>query len=268
MARGVVSRLVGGVRGLLRSARVEVQAGELRFTRPNQAVVETPEGNARFYEFADVVIATGSRPTQVPGLVPDGRAVLDSTDLLALTYVPSRLVVVGGGYIGLELGTAFAKLGSHVTIVEAEDRMLPRMDAALARPVLARMHDLGITLVTKAIAEGFDGTALRVRSQDGVVQVKADVVVVAVGRSPNTDQLGLDRLNVAVAGSCSRSMRTDGSLGTSLRSATSLRDRRWLIRRRLRRWSPPPRFPANEWRSSHRRSRRSCSAIPKSPPPA
>ena len=151
--------------GLLRSVNVTVQAGELRFTRPNQAVVATPEGTARYYEFTDVVIATGSRPAPLPGLVPDGRQILDSTGLLDLTEIPKRLVVVGGGYIGLELGTAFAKLGAHVTIVEAASHLLPTMDAALVRPVLARLRQLDITVLTETLAEDFDGAALRVPSR-------------------------------------------------------------------------------------------------------
>jgi len=194
--RDLVNGLKDGIRGLLRSVNVTVQAGELRFTRPNQAVVATPEGTARYYEFTDVVIATGSRPAPLPGLVPDGRQILDSTGLLDLTEIPKRLVVVGGGYIGLELGTAFAKLGAHVTIVEAASHLLPTMDAALVRPVLARLRQLDITVLTETLAEDFDGAALRVRSRDSVQHIKADVVLVAVGRVPNTDQLGLDKLGV------------------------------------------------------------------------
>lgn len=193
----IVGDLVGGVHRLLRAAGVAVQAGELHFTRPDQAVVETPEGAARFYEFADVVIATGSRPTSLPDLVPDGDRVLDSTGLLELTRVPASLVVVGAGYIGLELGTAFAKLGSRVTIVEAAERVLPAMDAVLARPVAAALRELGVTVLTRAFADDFDGSRMRVRAGDGEKPIEAEAVLVAAGRTPNTDDLGLDRLGVA-----------------------------------------------------------------------
>ena len=196
--QGIVGNLVSGIRGLLHRAGVTRQAGELRFTRPNQAVVETPEGKAQFYEFTDVVIATGSRGMQLPNLAPEGKHILDSTGLLALTEIPSHLTVVGGGWIGIELGTAFAKLGSHVTIVEATSRILPTLDAALASPVLARLHQLGVTVKTEALAEDFDGTSLRVRNGDETQQIKTGTVLVAVGRTPNTDQLGLDRLGVTV----------------------------------------------------------------------
>lgn len=194
--RTLVHGLNDGIRALLRGVNVTVQAGDLRFTRPNQAVVATLEGTARYFEFTDVVIATGSRPAPLPGLVPDGRQILDSTGLLGLTEIPQRLVVIGGGYIGLELGTAFAKLGTQVTIVEATKHLLPTMDAALVRPVLARLRQLNVTVLTETLAEDFDGTALRVRTRDTVQHITTDVVLVAVGRVPNTDQLGLDKLGV------------------------------------------------------------------------
>ena len=128
----MVGELTDGIRSLLRAAGVTLVEGELRFTRPSQVIVETPQGQAQFFEFKDVVIATGSRPTPLSVLPRDGVRVLDSTDVLALTKIPKSLVVVGGGYIGLELGTAFAKLGSLVTIVEAENSLLPGMDQGCA----------------------------------------------------------------------------------------------------------------------------------------
>ena len=192
----LVRDLTDGIRTLLRSAGVTLVEGELRFTRPSQVIVETPEGQARFFEFKDVVIATGSRPTPLSALPRDGERVLNSTDALALTAVPKSLVVVGGGYIGLELGTAFAKLGSSVTIVEADKSLLPGMDPKIVRPVMARLRDLGVTVLTNARAEGYDGQRLSVRAARDVASIPADAVVVAVGRTPNTDDLGLDRLGV------------------------------------------------------------------------
>jgi dihydrolipoamide dehydrogenase len=99
-------------------------------------------------------------------------------------------VVVGGGYIGIELGTALAKLGSQVTVVEAAARILPNMDAALARVVARRLRDLGVELVTGTAVSGLDDTGVRVEGRDAALP--ADVVVVAVGRVPNTDDTGLD----------------------------------------------------------------------------
>lgn len=195
---GVVDELTGGIRALLKAAGVAVLAGELRFTRPTQAVVETPDGQARFLEFTDAVIATGSRPSGMPHLPRDGVHVLDSTDLLGLTEIPATLAVIGGGYVGLELGTAFAKLGATVTIVEAADRVLPTLDAGLSRPVVSRLRQLGATVLAGTLAEDYDGESLKVSHGGSSAQVRADAVLVAVGRTPNTTDLGLDRLGMSV----------------------------------------------------------------------
>jgi dihydrolipoamide dehydrogenase len=195
--REIVGTLTGGVRSLLDGAGVRVLAGELRFTRPDQAVVRTPDGPATFVEFRDVVLATGSRPVTLPGLTVDGHTVLDSTGALDLSELPGSVAVVGAGYVGVELGTALAKLGASVTLVEAAGTVLPGFEPALVRPVARRLADLGVAVLTGAsAAEPGDGL-LHVRQGDREQTVKADVVVVAAGRVPNTDELGLDRLGVS-----------------------------------------------------------------------
>ena len=192
----IVDRLTGGVRGLLRGAGVRVIGGTLRFTRPDQAVVEPTSGPPRFLEFRDVVIATGSRPVPLPALHHDGVVVLDSTDALALDAVPDTAAIVGAGYIGVELGTALAKLGTSVTIVEQGDRILPTLDASLAGPVSRRLAELGVDVLVGATAQAYDCGALVVDQGAERLDVKAEKVIVAVGRRPNTDDLGLDRLGV------------------------------------------------------------------------
>jgi dihydrolipoamide dehydrogenase len=194
--RAIVGELTGGVRSMLGGAGVRVLGGELRFTRPDQAVVRTPDGRAAFVEFRDVVLATGSRPAVLPGLVPDGQRVLDSTGALDLAELPAAVAVVGAGYIGVELGTALAKLGAAVTLVEAAGRVLPEIDAALVRPVARRLAQLGVAVLTGAAAGGHRDGLLHVRQGERETAVKADVVIVAAGRVPNTDELGLDRLGV------------------------------------------------------------------------
>ena len=99
-----------------------------------------------------VVIATGSEPVALPSL-PFGGPVISSTEALALAEVPGKLVVVGGGYIGLELGTAFAKMGAAVTVVEAQPRILPQYDSELSRPIAQRLRELGVTVLTGAKAK-------------------------------------------------------------------------------------------------------------------
>src|SRR3954471_10102589 len=132
----IVGRLTGGVSGLLKRAGVKVVEGWARFRDGKTVEVETELG-PQVIRAAEVVIATGSQAVDLP-VLPFGGPVISSTEALALAEVPRRLLVVGSGYIGLELGTAFAKLGTAVTVVEAEPRILPRYDAELTRPVADR----------------------------------------------------------------------------------------------------------------------------------
>jgi len=186
---GIVNRLTGGVGGLLRKAGARLIEGRARLLDGKTAEVETPEGPLRIQ--ADyVVIATGSRPVDLPGL-PFGGDILSSTGMLSLTEVPETLAIVGGGYIGLEIGTAFAKLGAAVTVLEAGPRILPQYDAELTRPVAARLKALGVSVITGAKAESYSGGQLVVQTADGGAGVAAARIMVAVGRAPVTEALAL-----------------------------------------------------------------------------
>lgn len=193
----VVAGLTGGVRQLLDAAGVEVVTGTARFARPERVVIAEGAG-VRHIEFDQCVLATGSRPVELSGLPFDGERILDSTGAVQLTEMPEQLVVVGAGYIGIELGTAFAKLGSHVTMVEAQDRVLPELDPSLGRVVARRLRELGIEVVTggRARSLGDDGLVVAVGDDEQIVS--ADRVVIAVGRRPNTDELGLEVARVPV----------------------------------------------------------------------
>jgi len=191
----LTGRLARGVAGLLERAGVRVMTGEARFSRSDRLAVRTPEDQVRFLEFEHVLLATGSRAATLPALPFDGERVLGSTEALALEALPGSIAVVGAGYIGVELGTALAKLGTRVTLVEAQDRILPHLDAALVRPVAGRLEALGVDVRTGTTAEGLDDGALRLSGGD---RVPADVVLVAVGRRPNTDDLGLERAGIPV----------------------------------------------------------------------
>ncbi len=209
--REIVGGLNAGVRGLLKRAGVDVRQGWFRFTRPDQgALVSNPDQPPTHLQFKSAIIATGSRPVELRDLPFDGKRVVSSTEALDLTEVPRSVAVVGGGYVGLELGTALAKLGSSVTIIEALDSLLPTMDRAIGTLISTNLKEFGVEVLTNAKVTGDDGSHLHVSGPDGQLELAVDLVIVAVGRTPNIDDLGLEVLGVAPG--------TDGRLavGTDL----------------------------------------------------
>jgi dihydrolipoamide dehydrogenase len=219
---GIVGRLNGGVSSLLKKAKVKIVQGWGTFRDGKTVAVETETG-LQIIRAENIVIATGSVPVELP-VLPFGGPVISSTEALSLSHVPERLVVVGGGYIGLELGTAFAKLGAHVTVVEAQARILPQYDAELTKPVAGRLRELGIDVLTGASAVGLDkaGKALMVRSTEGRdTALPADRILVTVGRKPRTEGWGLDQLVLDMEG---RSIRIDDACRTSMRGIYAIGD--------------------------------------------
>jgi dihydrolipoamide dehydrogenase len=219
---GIVGRLNHGVAGLLKRAGVKVVEGWARFRDGKTVAVETEIGQ-QVIRAEQVVIATGSEPVELPSL-PFGGKVISSTDALALTGVPARLVVVGAGYIGLELGIAFAKMGAQVTVVEALSRILPQYDAELTRPVARRLRELDIDVMTgaKAKALSSDGAALAVEAADGkVVTLAADRILVSVGRKPATKGWDLDAIDLDMDGPF---IRIDDKCRTSMRGVYAIGD--------------------------------------------
>jgi dihydrolipoamide dehydrogenase len=219
---GIVGRLNSGVSGLLKRAKVKVVQGRARFRDGKTVEVETETGR-QVIRAENVVIATGSAPVELPNL-PFGGPVISSTEALALTSVPDRLVVVGGGYIGLELGTAFAKMGSNVTVVEAQSRILPQYDAELTRPVSKRLQALGIEVMTGAKAKGLAkaGSTLLVEAEDGSeASLAADKILVTIGRRPVTQGWGLDELVLEMDGPF---IRIDERCQTSMRGIYAIGD--------------------------------------------
>ncbi|EIM24812.1 dihydrolipoyl dehydrogenase [Microvirga lotononidis] len=219
---GIVGRLNSGVSGLLKKAKVKIVQGHARFRDGKTIEVETETG-LQIVRAENVVIATGSAPVELPNL-PFGGPVISSTDALSLTSVPGRLVVVGGGYIGLELGTAFAKMGAQVTIVEAQGRILPQYDAELTRPVAKRLQALGIAVMTGAKAKGLAKASgsLLVATEDGSeTSLEADRILVTVGRRPVTQGWGLDELVLDMDGPF---IRIDERCQTSMRGIYAIGD--------------------------------------------
>ena len=196
--QAIIDVQANGVAGLFKQHGVRHVTGDLRFNKRDRAAVLLPNGNAQFFEFAQAIVATGSRPTTLPFLAPDGERVLTSTGALELDALPESIAVVGAGYIGLEIGMAFARLGVKVSVVEALDRVLPTVDAALTKPVLRSLKRLGVNLHLASLAARLDGPDLVYEREGGEGRVPAEKVIVAVGRRPNTDELGLAAAGVPV----------------------------------------------------------------------
>ncbi|BBK36550.1 dihydrolipoyl dehydrogenase [Allostella sp. ATCC 35155] len=218
---GVVNRLTNGVGELLKRARVKLVEGHARFRDGKTVLVETPTG-PQLVRAENVVIATGSQPVELPDL-PFGGRVLSSTEALALADPPKRLAVVGAGYIGLELGIAFAKLGTAVAVVEQADRILPQYDAELSRPVAARLKELGISLHLGSRALGLVGDdALLIADGGGSDQrLAADAVLVTVGRRPATEGWGREELALTMNG---RFIAVDAQCRTAMRGVWAIGD--------------------------------------------
>ena len=217
---GIVRRLTGSVSGLLKGAGVKIIEGSASFKDGKTVQVSTITGEQTVRAEA-IVIATGSETVALPDL-PFGGPVVSSTEALALPTVPDKLIVVGAGYIGLEIGTAYAKLGANVTVVEAENRILPQYDAALSRPVAERLKALGVEVLLGAKARRMVGDSLLIESADGEeTRLPADKVLVAIGRRPRTSGWGLEELALEMDG---RAVRIDEQCRTAMRGVYAIGD--------------------------------------------
>ena len=194
----VVNKLVGGVEMLLKGNKVNVVQGEAYFVDSNKLKV-MDEKQSQTYEFKNAIIATGSRPIEIPGFKFGGR-ILDSTGALALEDVPKKLVVIGGGYIGTELGSAYANFGTEVTILEGTPDILGGFEKQMTQLVKKNLKSKNAKVVTKAMAQSAEetdnGVKVTYEAKGETHEVEADYVLVTVGRRPNTDELGLEELGL------------------------------------------------------------------------
>lgn len=189
----IVKRLTGGVGGLLKKNKVRSIKGWASFSDGKTVEVTTDDGTETIRAM-NIIIATGSAPVELPFL-PFGGDVISSTEALDLGTSPKELAVVGAGYIGLEMGIAFAKLGSKVTIVEAMDRILPLYDKDLTKPVAAKMKALGIDVLLGAKAKGKSPNGLDIETAEGDAKtIPAGKILVTVGRTPVTQGWGRENL--------------------------------------------------------------------------
>jgi dihydrolipoamide dehydrogenase len=217
---GIVARLTGGVGVLLKKAKVRTIIGAATIVDGKTATVRADTGESRIVA-EHLVIAAGSEPVELPAL-KFGGDILSSTDALSLTEVPRSLAVVGAGYIGMELGIAYAKLGAKVTIIEALPKILPLYDQELTQPVARRLADLGVETLVGARASSFANDSLGVTEADGKERaVAADKVLVAVGRRARTSGFGLETLDLAMSGPF---VRIDDQCATSMRNVWAIGD--------------------------------------------
>ena len=218
---GIISKLVGGVGGLLRKANVHVIHGDARFRDGKSVIVDSSNGPLQINS-ENIVIATGSEPVEISSL-PFSDHILSSTEALSLTSVPDTLAVVGGGYIGLELGTCFAKLGAKVSIVESAQRLLPSYDEELTWPIVKRLERLGVNVSTstKAVSYDSDKATLHIAVGDEQSTINADKVLVTVGRRARLSGWGLSELSLTTRNGF---LTIDEQCQTSMRGVYAIGD--------------------------------------------
>jgi dihydrolipoamide dehydrogenase len=200
----VVKQLTDGVGFLLKKNKVEAVMGRAKLAGAGTVEVTTADGTVRQLAAKNILIATGSTPIELPGLKFDGKFVVDSTGALNFNPVPAKLLVVGGGYIGIELGSVWKRLGSDVLVVEFTDRIIPLMDQELTGQLHKMLDKQGMrfkfgTAATGATVKG-DKVEVTLKSGDQTTVETVDRVLVATGRKPVTDGLGLAEAGVALDG--------------------------------------------------------------------
>ncbi|API93750.1 dihydrolipoyl dehydrogenase [Virgibacillus pantothenticus] len=194
----VVKKLTSGVEGLLKGNKVDIVKGEVYFVDKNTAKI-MDEKNSQTYTFNNCIIATGSTPIEIPNFKFSDR-VLDSTGALNLKEIPKKMVVIGGGYIGTELGTAYANFGTEIVVLEGAKEILGGFEKQMSQVVKKRLKKKDVTIITEAMAKGVeetkDGVKVTYEVKGKEETVEADYVLVTVGRRPNTEDLGLEQVGI------------------------------------------------------------------------
>jgi dihydrolipoamide dehydrogenase len=198
----VVQQTVDGIRFLMKKNKIDVLQGTGSFESANTIRVTGPDGKDHMVEAAKVIIATGSKPSALKGVEIDKKRIITSTEALSLPEIPKHLAVIGGGVIGLELGSVYARLGSKVTVIEYMNSIIPNMDAALGKELGRVLRKLGFTFhmahaVKSAVS---DGKQVKVTAADNAsgkeLVLDCDYCLVSVGRKPFTEGLALEKAGV------------------------------------------------------------------------
>ena len=194
--KSVVDKLTSGIAYLCKGNHVNVLYGGARFQGPHEVQIKTKD-DTQTVNAQNVIIATGSRPVEIPEFKFDGKFIVTATEALSFTEVPRNFVIVGAGVSGLELGMAYAQFGSHVTVIEMLDQLLPGVDPELVKVVERRVKRMGVETHLKARAKWAKEGKVAAQLADGrEMELPADRVMVVVGRHPNSDNIGLQTTGV------------------------------------------------------------------------
>ena len=199
--QGIVGKLTGGVSGLLKSHKVDVHMGHAKVLGRDKVEVTAADGRKQTLATKNVVVATGSTPIEIPGFAFDGKHVWSSTDALQPAAIPARMVIIGGGYIGLELGLVYRNLGTQITVIEALDRVLPGMEPDLSKEMGRSLKKKQVPVHLNSKAKGYektkDGLVVTAEIEGKDATFPCDVILSTVGRRPQGKGLGLEELGVA-----------------------------------------------------------------------
>ncbi len=195
----VISQTCDGVKFLMDKNKIDVIHGMGSFKDANTIIVEGEETIELKTDKA--IIATGSKPNYFPGMEPDKKRIITSTEALSLKEIPKHMIVIGGGVIGLELGSVYARLGSNVTVVEFQDTLIPTMDKTLGKELMKILKKEGFKFLFKHAVQNVksttNGVILEIKNKKGeIINLEGDYCLVSVGRKAYTDKLGLDNIGV------------------------------------------------------------------------
>ena len=201
--REVVEQTTGGIDYLMKKNKIDVLTGHGSFIDKNTIKITPAKGKATEIKTDKVIIATGSKPSSLPFIKIDKKRVITSTEALELKEIPKHMIVIGGGVIGVELGSVYARLGSKVTVVEYLDRIIPTMDSAMGKDLGRSLKKLGFDIktshkVTAVTTKGKEVIVTAENKKGEKVEIKGDYCLVSIGRRPYTDGLGLENAGVKV----------------------------------------------------------------------
>ena len=223
----VVEQTCAGVKFLMDKNNIDVHHGVGSFVNKNTIKVTDNEGKETTLETKNTIIATGSKPNYFPGMEPDKKRIITSTEALSLKEIPGSVVVIGGGVIGLELGSVWARLGSKVSVVEFAKSIIPTMDSTMGKELTKTLKKLKMKFNMEHKVQNVENTGNGVKvtalnKKDEEVVFEADYCLVSVGRKPYTDGLGLENVGITINGK--GQIETDNHLKTNVDSIYAIGD--------------------------------------------